>query len=74
VPWWDDEEVTLHLVITHVIVDLARHAGHADILREGIDGSAGLKDGVSNLPEGVDWPAYVERLRQVAEQFPEGTK
>lgn len=70
VPWWSDGEVTLHLVITHVIVDLARHAGHADILREAVDGAVGLRADVSNLPDGVDWPAYVERLRQVAEQFP----
>lgn len=70
VPWWSDGEVTLHLVITHVIVDLARHAGHADILREGIDAGAGMRADASNLPDGVDWPAYVARLRQVAEQFP----
>ncbi len=44
----------------------------ADILREGIDGAAGLKAGVSNLPDDVDWPSYVTRLRQVAEQFPPG--
>jgi hypothetical protein len=70
VPWWDGEEVSLHQVITHVIVDIARHAGHADILREGIDGGAGMRADASNLPDGVEWPAYVERLRQVAEQFP----
>ncbi|MDR7253116.1 hypothetical protein J2X46_002101 [Nocardioides sp. BE266] len=70
VPWWSDGDVTLHQVITHVIVDIARHAGHADILREEVDGAAGLRVGVSNLPDGVDWPAYVERLRNVAEQFP----
>ncbi|WP_374454006.1 DinB family protein [Nocardioides sp.] len=72
VPWWSDGEVTLHQVVTHVIVDLARHAGHADILREAIDGAAGLRVDVSNLPDGVDWPAYVARLRLVAEQFPAG--
>jgi hypothetical protein len=72
VPWWSDGEVTLHRVITHVIVDLARHAGHADILREEIDGAVGLRADVSNLPDGVDWTAYVERLRQVAAQFPAG--
>jgi hypothetical protein len=70
VSWWGDEEVSLHLVITHVIADLTRHAGHADILREEVDGAAGLRADVSNLPDGVDWPAYVTRLRQVAEQFP----
>ena len=70
VSWWGDEEVSLHLVVTHVIADITRHAGHADILREQIDGAAGLRADVSNLPDDVDWPAYVERLRQVAEQYP----
>lgn len=70
VSWWGDEEVSLHLVITHVIADLARHAGHADILREEIDGAAGMRADASNLPDEVDWAAYVTRLRQVAEQFP----
>ncbi len=74
VPWWPEEraEVSLHRVVTHVIVDLARHGGHADILREGIDGEAGLLVGTSNLPDGVDWPAYVEKLRRVAGEFAEG--
>lgn len=72
VPWWPEERatVTLQLVIVHVIADLARHAGHADVLREGIDGAAGLRTDVSNLPEGQDWTAYVAHLTQVAERFP----
>lgn len=70
VQWWSDGDVTLHLVVTHVIVDIARHAGHADVLREEVDGAVGLRSDVSNLPDGVDWPAYVERLQQVAERFP----
>lgn len=70
VPWWPAErsEVSLHRIIVHVIADTTRHAGHADILREGIDGAAGLTVAAANLPE-VDWPAYVSRLRQVAERF-----
>ena len=42
VPWWppDRGEVTLHRIIVHVTEDVARHAGHADILREQIDGMA----------------------------------
>lgn len=72
VPWWPEERATVSLqrVIVHVIADLARHAGHADVLREGIDGAVGLRAGVSNLPDGTDWPAYVARLTQVAESFP----
>lgn len=70
VPWWPAErsEVSLHRVVLHVVADTTRHAGHADILREGIDGAAGLTRAAANLPD-VDWPAYVARLTRVAEQF-----
>ncbi len=71
VPWWpeDRREVSLARIVTHVISDTTRHAGHADILREGIDGAAGLKVASTNMPD-VDWSAYVERLTRVAEEFP----
>src|SRR3954454_19741552 len=37
VPWWpaDRNPVSLERIIVHVIVDLSRHVGHADIIREG---------------------------------------
>lgn len=67
VPWWpaDRREVTLGQIIVHVLVDLSRHAGHADILRESIDGAVGMRDGNSNIPE-TDWPAYVAKLTALA--------
>lgn len=49
VPWWGDSPVTLHHVLVHVTAETQRHAGHADIVRELIDGSAGLLDGHHNL-------------------------
>ena len=72
VAWWreDRREVSLGRIMVHVIADTTRHAGHADILREGIDGAAGLMPTSTNLPE-VDWTGYVDRLRRVAEHFPE---
>jgi len=46
---WGREEVTLHeIMVIHKTVDLQRHAGHADILREQLDGSVGLLPGNSN--------------------------
>ena len=71
VPWWgkDRSRVTLERIIVHVIVDLARHVGHADILREEIDGAAGLRPEAPNLPDGEDWPAYVAKLTNLAERF-----
>ena len=35
------EHVSLRLVMVHVIYEYARHNGHADFLREGIDGTVG---------------------------------
>jgi Protein of unknown function (DUF664) len=41
VPWWR-EEVKLFNIMVHVLSDVTRHAGHADILREQLDGAVGL--------------------------------
>jgi Protein of unknown function (DUF664) len=49
VPWWGDSEVTLHHVLVHLTAETQRHAGHADIVRELIDGSAGLLPAFDNL-------------------------
>ena len=36
-----DAPVSLRWILVHMIEETARHAGHADILRELIDGSTG---------------------------------
>jgi hypothetical protein len=41
VPWWQ-EEVPLLNVMAARLVDSVRHAGHADILRESLDGAVGV--------------------------------
>lgn len=71
VPWWREghRDVTLRQIIVHVTAELARHAGHADILREQVDGAAGWLEGETNLPE-LDWPEYVAKLRRLAESYP----
>lgn len=75
VPWWGDGgmDVTLHRNLVHLTCELARHAGHMDILREEIDGAAGFRVDAPNLPgEGADWwTGYVARLRELAEAAPE---
>lgn len=38
---WRGETVSLRWVLNHMIEETARHAGHADILRELIDGATG---------------------------------
>ena len=71
VAWWPDDkaEVTLAQIIAHVALDEARHAGHADILREQIDGQAGLRAPGNNLPpwDADRWAAHVDRLTAIAE-------
>jgi uncharacterized damage-inducible protein DinB len=39
-PRWD-EQVSLRLVMLHLMHEYARHNGHADLLREAIDGTVG---------------------------------
>lgn len=39
-PRWG-ERVSLRMVLVHVLLEYARHNGHADFLREGIDGTVG---------------------------------
>jgi uncharacterized damage-inducible protein DinB len=70
VPWWpqDRNPVTLHQILVHMIAEFNRHAGHADIVRELIDGAAGLRADNDNLPavDAAWWIAYRERLEETA--------
>jgi uncharacterized damage-inducible protein DinB len=71
VPWWGERgAVTLHLMLVHMIAETNRHCGHADILRELIDGSAGLRADNDNLPPGGPerWAEHRERLERAARQ------
>jgi hypothetical protein len=42
VPWWPSPDVKLFNMMVHVLQDTTRHAGHADILREQLDGRTGV--------------------------------
>ncbi|CAN5874767.1 DinB family protein [soil metagenome] len=68
VPWWPRERqrVTLHHILVHMTTETARHTGHADIIRELIDGVSG--DSRGNLPEltAEEWRAYRARLEKAA--------
>ncbi|ATL26574.1 DinB family protein [Streptomyces formicae] len=45
VPWWPEPHPNTNLfaVLVHVLGESNRHAGHADILREGLDGRTGAR-------------------------------
>lgn len=72
VPWWGPQgaDATLGDLLIHCVAEVSRHAGHADIVREQVDGARGWRDGVSCLPGGDDawWAGYVERLKAVASE------
>jgi hypothetical protein len=72
VPWWPPEHatVTLHRILVHMIAETHRHAGHADLVRELIDGTVGTRPGGGSLPD-VDrewWSRYRGRLEDAARQ------
>jgi hypothetical protein len=68
VPWWGSEPVTLHRVLVHVTAETQRHAGHADIVRELIDGSAGLLEVFDNLQiaDRDGWGTFRDRVEAAA--------
>ena len=72
VPWWSSERntVTLHQILIHMIAETHRHAGHADIVRELIDGAAGFRVDNDNMPEldQAAWRTYHDRLESVARE------
>lgn len=71
VPWWSPgrQDVTLQRIVVHVTYDLARHAGHADILRETHDGALGWRRDNTNIPSDYDWPTYTAKLTAIADRF-----
>ncbi len=72
VPWWPDDrsQVTLHLILIHMIAETNRHAGHADIVRELLDGVVGLKKDNDNMAPADQawWEGYRDRLERVARE------
>ncbi len=40
-PTWDGMFVSARWVLVHMIEEYARHCGHADLLRERLDGAVG---------------------------------
>ena len=70
VPWWPEERrvVTLHRILIHVIAETNRHAGHADIVRELIDGEVGLRVDNDNMAEfdAAKWAEYRDRVEAAA--------
>jgi len=74
VSWWraTSNPVTLGRVLVHVTAETHRHAGHADIVRELIDGNVGHREGNDNMA-GEDqtwWQEYRDHLESIARKHP----
>lgn len=70
VPGWPPERanVSLQEVLVHMIAETHRHAGHADIVRELIDGAAGMSRGDDLRTTATDewWRDYRSRVEEAA--------
>ncbi|MET8627378.1 DinB family protein [Kitasatospora sp. NPDC004669] len=68
VPFGNRYQQTLHRVLVHMIAETHRHVGHADLVRELIDGATGQRsDGVNTAPgdEGW-WQSHHDRVERAA--------
>jgi len=64
VPWWPRPDVKLFNILAHILIDTSRHAGHADILREQLDGKTGFSAEYSNSEE-LDSASWEERRAKI---------
>lgn len=71
VPWWPRPDVKLFNILVHVISETSRHAGHADILREQLDGVVGQSEqGAGSMgTDPAEWEKYRARIEQAAQAF-----
>jgi Protein of unknown function (DUF664) len=66
VPWWPRPDVKLFNIMVHVLTETTRHAGHADILREQLDGSTGTADYAKTQIDPVARETYRAKVEQAA--------
>ena len=69
VPWWTSPpSVPLFNILVRVLEETNRHVGHADILREQLDGPARIATDNPNLPnhDAAWWENYRGRVERAA--------
>lgn len=68
VPWWPEPYLNTNLfaVMVHVLGESIRHAGHADILRESLDGRTGLRAEHEKQIDEEARAAYCAKIEQAA--------
>ncbi|MET8686798.1 DinB family protein [Streptomyces sp. NPDC004732] len=64
VPWWPEPgpNTNLFAILVHVLGEANRHAGHADILRESLDGRTGVR---AEYEEQIDEEARAAHFAKV---------
>lgn len=68
VPWWPQPhaDTNLFAVMVHVLGESVRHTGHADILREGLDGRTGLRPEHEKPIDKETRAAHRAKIEQIA--------
>lgn len=68
VPWWREERrrTTLGWLLVHQLDETAHHAGHADLVREAIDGRGGQDH---DQLDAAGWEAHVATVQRAADRF-----
>ena len=68
VPHWPEErrDTTLGVLLIRMVAETAQHAGHADIIRELIDGRGGPD---YDMTDEETWRTYLARIQAAAEQY-----
>lgn len=68
VAWWNDAQVPLFNILVHLLAETSRHAGHADILREELDGAVGTDAKAMAEPQhdAAFWAARREEIEAAA--------
>ncbi|HSU36998.1 MAG TPA: DinB family protein [Propionibacteriaceae bacterium] len=71
VPHWPEERrnTTLGVLLIRMVAETAQHAGHADIIRELIDGRGGPDH---DLADADGWRTYLARVQTAADSHREG--
>lgn len=68
VPWWPEPypNTNLFAIMVHVLGESIRHTGHADILREGLDGRTGVRAENEKPIDEEARAAYCAKIEQAA--------
>jgi len=73
VPWWSEPETTFDRLLVHLVAETAQHAGHLEILREGVDGQGDTWDESRPERDAAWWAALREQITAAAEAHRDST-